>query len=108
MVAPNTPAESQSNAHLYRAAKLTIVEAEEIVPVGAIDPQHVHPPGVYVDRIVPATAPKEIECRTISPSKDAAADIEAALGEKGEARERRERIVKRAAKELKDGYYVNL
>ena len=35
-------------------------------------------------------------------------DVDAALGEKGEARERRERIVKRAAKELKDGYYVNL
>ncbi|KAG8684908.1 hypothetical protein FRC11_011436 [Ceratobasidium sp. 423] len=108
MVAPNTPAESQSIAHLCRAATLTIVEAEEIVPVGSIDPQHVHLPGVYVDRIVPATAPKEIEFRTTSPSKDAAVDVEAALGEKGEARERRERIVKRAAKELKDGYYVNL
>lgn len=35
-------------------------------------------------------------------------DVDAALGEKGEARERREKIVKRAAKELKDGYYVNL
>ncbi|KAG8708600.1 hypothetical protein FRC11_006345, partial [Ceratobasidium sp. 423] len=59
---------------------------------------HVHSPGVYVDRIVPATSPKEIEFRTTSPSKDAAVDVEAALGEKGEARERRERIVKRAAK----------
>ncbi|CAE6446100.1 unnamed protein product [Rhizoctonia solani] len=93
---------------MARAAKLTIVEAEEIVPVGAIDPQHVHLPGVYVDRIVPATAPKEIEFRTVARSKDAAVDVDAALGEGGEARERRERIVKRAAKELKDGYYVNL
>jgi 3-oxoacid CoA-transferase len=74
---------------MARAAKLTIVEgrpnpiirslpgansfiAEEIVPVGAIDPQHVHLPGVYVDRIVPATAPKEIEFRTVARSKDAA------------------------------------
>ncbi|QRW07545.1 succinyl-CoA:3-ketoacid-coenzyme A transferase [Ceratobasidium sp. AG-Ba] len=81
---------------------------EEIVPVGSIDPQHVHVPGVYVDRVVPATAPKEIEFRTTTPDKNAGVDIEAALGEKGEARERRERIVKRAAKELKDGYYVNL
>ncbi|CCO32775.1 3-oxoacid CoA-transferase [Rhizoctonia solani AG-1 IB] len=93
---------------MARAAKLTIVEAEEIVPVGAIDPQHVHLPGVYVDRIIPATAPKEIEFRTVARSKDAAVDVDAALGEGGEARERRERIVKRAAKELKDGYYVNL
>ncbi|CAE7180647.1 unnamed protein product [Rhizoctonia solani] len=93
---------------MARAAKLTIVEAEEIVSVGAIDPQHVHIPGIYVDRVVPATAPKETEFRTISSSKDAGVDVEAALGEKGEARERREIIVKRAAKELKDGYYVNL
>ncbi|KAG9125595.1 hypothetical protein FRC07_006941 [Ceratobasidium sp. 392] len=96
------------SAVMARAAKLTIVEAEEIVPVGSIDPQHVHVPGVYVDRIVPATAPKEIEFRTVTPDKNAPVDVEAALGEKGEARERRERIVKRAAKELKDGYYVNL
>ncbi|KAG9098347.1 hypothetical protein FRC06_006512 [Ceratobasidium sp. 370] len=96
------------SAVMARAAKLTIVEAEEIVPVGSIDPQHVHVPGVYVDRIVPATAPKEIEFRTTTPDKNAPVDVEATLGEKGEARERRERIVKRAAKELKDGYYVNL
>lgn len=96
------------SAVMARAAKLTIVEAEEIVPIGAIDPQHVHVPGVYVDRIVPATAPKEIEFRTTTPDKNAPVDVDAALGEKGEARERREKIVKRAAKELKDGYYVNL
>jgi len=32
--------------------KVTVAEVEEIVPVGAIDPDHVHTPGIYVDRIV--------------------------------------------------------
>lgn len=34
------------------AAKTTIVEVEEIVETGAIDPDHVHVPGIYVNRIV--------------------------------------------------------
>ena len=34
------------------AGKITIVEVEEIVPVGSIDPDNVHLPEVYVDRIV--------------------------------------------------------
>jgi 3-oxoacid CoA-transferase A subunit len=33
------------------AGKITIVEVEELVPVGSIDPDHVHLPGVYVHRI---------------------------------------------------------
>lgn len=96
---------------MARGAKLTIVEADEIVPVGALDPQHVHIPGIYVDRVVPATMPKEIEIKTTRPSEkgtsSSASEENASLG-KDEARERRERIVKRAAKELKNGYYVNL
>ncbi|KAF8316188.1 succinyl-CoA:3-ketoacid-coenzyme A transferase subunit B [Clavulina sp. PMI_390] len=95
---------------MAKGAKLTIVEAEEIVPVGALDPQHVHIPGIYVDRVVPSTMPKEIEIRTTRPSStssSSSAAADASLG-KDEARARRERIVKRAAKELKDGYYVNL
>ena len=31
---------------MARSATLTIVEAEEIVPVGSIDPNHVHLPGI--------------------------------------------------------------
>lgn len=34
------------------AAKTTIVEASEIVPVGALNPEHVVTPGIYVDRVV--------------------------------------------------------
>ncbi|CAK7245829.1 MAG: hypothetical protein STHCBS139747_007429 [Sporothrix thermara] len=44
-----------------KAAKLTIVEAENIVEVGEIDPGEVDLAGIYVDRIVPATIPSKID-----------------------------------------------
>ena len=48
------------------AGKVCIAEVEELVEVGAIDPDHVHLPGIYVDRIVVnATPEKRIEQRTI-------------------------------------------
>jgi len=50
------------------AGKVCVVEVEEIVEVGMIDPDHVHTPGIYVDRIVlNATPEKRIEQRTIRP-----------------------------------------
>ena len=49
------------------AGKVCIVEVEEVVAVGAIDPDHVHLPGIYVDRIVLNASPeKRIEQRTVS------------------------------------------
>jgi len=89
---------------MARSARLTIVEAEEIVPVGSLDPNHIHLPGIFVDRVVPATSEKQIEITVLRNDTKGA---EAALG-KADAKARRERIVKRAAKELKDGDYVNL
>ncbi|MFQ6310258.1 CoA transferase subunit A [Lysobacter capsici] len=48
------------------AGKTCVVEVEELVEVGAIDPDHVHLPGIYVDRIVVnATPEKRIEQRTV-------------------------------------------
>jgi 3-oxoadipate CoA-transferase alpha subunit len=38
------------------AARLTIAEAREIVPLGAIDPEHVVTPGIFVDRVVRVAA----------------------------------------------------
>ncbi len=47
------------------AGKVCVVEVEELVEVGAIDPDHVHLPGIYIDRIVVnATPEKRIEQRT--------------------------------------------
>jgi len=49
------------------AGKITIVEVEEIVPTGSIDPDAVHLPGIYVHRIVHNPKPeKRIEKRTIT------------------------------------------
>ncbi|KAG0952380.1 hypothetical protein G6F31_013559 [Rhizopus arrhizus] len=48
------------------AGKVCIVEVEEVVPVGSIDPDQVHLPGIYVHRIVHNAHPeKRIEQRTI-------------------------------------------
>ena len=48
------------------AGKVCVAEVEQIVEVGAIDPDHVHLPGIYVDRIVLNASPeKRIEQRTV-------------------------------------------
>ncbi|KAH0372844.1 3-oxoacid CoA-transferase, partial [Aureobasidium melanogenum] len=90
-----------------KGAKMSIVEAEEIVPVGSIHPDDVHLPGIYVDRIVPATAEKGIEARMTRPSEGTSTES-APPKEKSPAMVRRERIAKRASKELHNGMYVNL
>jgi 3-oxoacid CoA-transferase subunit A len=54
------------------AGKVTIVEVEEIVETGALDPDQVHLPGIYVHRIVLNTSPeKRIEKRTITETAKA-------------------------------------
>ena len=48
------------------AGKVCVAEVEQLVEVGEIDPDHVHWPGIYVDRIVVNAAPeKRIEQRTV-------------------------------------------
>ena len=48
------------------AGKACVVEVEEVVPTGSLDPDHVHLPGIYVDRIVLNPTPeKRIEQRTV-------------------------------------------
>jgi acyl CoA:acetate/3-ketoacid CoA transferase alpha subunit len=37
---------------MAKAAKVTIAEVEEIVEVGELDPNFIHLPGIYVDRLV--------------------------------------------------------
>ena len=52
------------------AGKVCVAEVEEVVEVGAIDPDHVHLPGIYVDRIVHNPTPeKRIEQRTVRGAK---------------------------------------
>ena len=48
------------------AGKVTIVEAEEIVELGALDPDQIHIPGVFVQRVIQGSNyEKWIEQRTV-------------------------------------------
>ena len=88
------------NPDIATAGKTCIVEVEEIVPTGSLDPDQIHLPDVYVKRIVKSEKlEKRIEFRTTATSSGS-------KKEKDDAK--RERIVKRAAREIEDGMYVNL
>ncbi len=54
------------NPMMAMAGKITIAEVEEIVPVGTLDPDHVHTPGIFVQRIFQGVGyEKRIERRTV-------------------------------------------
>jgi 3-oxoacid CoA-transferase subunit A len=53
------------NPMMATAAKVTIVEVEQIVEPGEIDPDQVHLPSIYVKRIILSQAQKRIEKRTV-------------------------------------------
>ena len=56
------------NPVMATAGNVTVVEAEEIVDAGTLDPDAIHTPGIYVDRIVACTInEKRIEYRTTRP-----------------------------------------
>jgi len=46
--------------------KVTVAEVEQIVPLGSLDPDQVHTPGIFVDRLVRTDSIKRIEQRTIT------------------------------------------
>lgn len=54
------------NPNVATAGKITIAEVEEIVEVGALDPDQIHTPGIFISRIVLNDKPeKRIEQRTV-------------------------------------------
>ena len=54
------------NPAVAMAGQFCIAEVEEVVEIGSIDPDHVHLPGIYIDRIVHNASPeKRIEQRTV-------------------------------------------
>ncbi|SCW72912.1 3-oxoacid CoA-transferase subunit A [Sphingobium faniae] len=56
------------NPNMATAGKVTVAEVEEIVPEGSFDPDCIHTPGIFVDRIVKATVnEKRIEKLTTRP-----------------------------------------
>jgi 3-oxoacid CoA-transferase len=86
------------NPMIATCGKLCIAEVEQLVPAGELDPDQIHTPGIYVDRIFQGTHyEKRIEFRTVQGA--AASRKETPV---------RERMARRAAQELRDGYHVNL
>jgi 3-oxoacid CoA-transferase len=86
------------NPQIAACADVCVAEVEELVPIGAIDPDDVHLPGIYVDRIIQGEKyEKRIEFRTVRGASDAKRESPV-----------RERMARRAAAELRDGYTVNL
>jgi 3-oxoacid CoA-transferase subunit A len=58
------------NPLMAMAGKITIAEVEELLPAGALDPDHIHTPGIYVHRIFQGkNYEKRIEQRTVQPKK---------------------------------------
>jgi len=59
------------NPMMAMAGKVTIAEVEEIVPVGALDPDQIHTPGIFVQRIIQGEHEKRIEQRTVRSKESA-------------------------------------
>jgi 3-oxoacid CoA-transferase len=86
------------NPMIATCAKVCVAEVEQLVEIGELDPDHIHTPGIFVDRIIEgATYEKRIEFRTVQGA--AASKKDSPI---------RDLMAQRAAKELRDGYYVNL
>jgi len=86
------------NPMIAACSPVCVAEVEELVEPGALDPDQVHTPGIYVDRILQGRAyEKRIEFRTVQGSATAKKETPV-----------RELMARRAARELRDGYYVNL
>jgi 3-oxoacid CoA-transferase len=105
------------NPMMAAAGKITIAEVEELVPTGTLDPNEIHVPGIYVQRIFEGkNYEKRIEQRTIAPAPPAPSggastgllDSKAPPLGVGGLGLSKFGIAKRIAQELKDGYYVNL
>ena len=56
------------NPMVASCGKVTVAEVEEMVELGALDPDGIHTPGIFVDRIVVTQSQKRIEQRTVRPS----------------------------------------
>jgi 3-oxoacid CoA-transferase len=86
------------NPMVAACGKVTVAEVEELVETGELDPDQIHTPGIYVDRIIEGHHyEKRIEFRTVAGGSASKKDSPI-----------RELMARRAALELRDGYYVNL
>ncbi|KAG9233646.1 succinyl-CoA:3-ketoacid-coenzyme A transferase 1 mitochondrial precursor [Amylocarpus encephaloides] len=95
-------AQNNFNEAMGKNAKVTLVETDHIVEVGEIAPEDIHLQGIYVSKVIQSTEPKMIEKTTFRKTPE---ELQAAVGGGSTSRER---IIKRAAREFKDGMHVNL
>jgi 3-oxoacid CoA-transferase len=90
------------NPVIATAGKITIAEVEELVPAGTLDPNQIHTPGIYVQRIFQGTNyVKPIEHVTTQNNQSIPAKL-------SPLEVKKEWIAQRIAQEIKDGDYVNL
>jgi len=89
------------NPMMATAARVTIAEVEHLVEAGAIDPDHVHTPGSLC-----GTSSRARATRSVSSAGQPQELIAGSAG--SDTVDKRERIVRRVARELHDGDYVNL
>ena len=91
------------NPDIAGAARVTIAEVEEIVPAGTLDPDHIHTPGILIQRVVKGEYfDKPIERLALNKGSGIQ------LPGTPEQIRKREIIARRAAKEVRDGMFVNL
>ena len=73
------------------------------MPAGTLSPNAIHCPGIFVDRIVKCTEPKQFEILATAPPSSANGTKDPKVEQST-----RRRIARRAAQEVGDGFYVNL
>ena len=56
------------NPMVASCGKVTVAEVEELVDIGDLDPDQIHTPGIFVDRLVLTESEKRIEQRTTNPA----------------------------------------
>uniref|UniRef100_A0A915K4U6 Succinyl-CoA:3-ketoacid-coenzyme A transferase n=1 Tax=Romanomermis culicivorax TaxID=13658 RepID=A0A915K4U6_ROMCU len=88
------------NPLMCKAAKISVAEVEDVVPAGQLDPDNVHVPGIFVDRIVKGHKYEKRVAKLVTKHSSNNGAIKET--------ENRLKIAKRAAQEFKDGIYVNL
>ena len=59
------------NPMMASAGKVTVAEVEEIVPLGSLDPDCIHTPGIFVQRLIKGDHEKRIEQRTVREREQA-------------------------------------
>ncbi len=91
------------NPLMATAGIITIAEVEKLVPAGELNPNEIHTPGIYVQRIFQGkNYEKRIEQKTLHQPLPEKAIIQAGKGLD------KNQIAQRIAHEIKNGYYVNL